>query len=174
METAASLNESGIVLTEANRPADAVLLFQRALLLEPKNPLLWFNIGIAFHRSGDYEAAIQSFERCRAYDDDNADAWASQALVLYELERFDEAEHLFEGALEREPRASRTWNNYGVLHFNEGRYEEARENFEKAVTMDPLYLDGLINLRDTCEELGDVRASEEFARRVEDLERRMR
>ena len=51
METAATLNDSGIALTEANRPGEAIPLFHRALRMEPENPLLWTNLGIAWQRS---------------------------------------------------------------------------------------------------------------------------
>ena len=61
METAAFLNNSGIALTEANRPLDAIPLFRKALVIEPENPLLWLNLGIAQQRTGDYEEAVESF-----------------------------------------------------------------------------------------------------------------
>jgi len=169
METAASLNDSGIVLTEANRPSDAIPLFQKALILEPGNPLLWLNLGIAQHRLGDYDEAEDSFERCRSIDDECAEAWSALGLLHYERERYDEAEACYRGALARDDTVARSWNNLGVLYFSEGGYGEARECFERAVTLDPLYYDGLFNLRDACTELGDARASAEFDRRLREL-----
>jgi tetratricopeptide (TPR) repeat protein len=169
METAASLNDSGIVLTEANRPSDAIPLFQKALILEPGNPLLWLNLGIAQHRLGEYDEAEQSFQRCRAIDDDCAEAWSALGLLLYEQERYEEAEAYYRGALSRDDTGARCWNNLGVLYFSEGGYDEARECFERAVTLDPLYYDGLFNLRDACSELGDERAAAEFGRRLREL-----
>ena len=62
METAAHLNDSGIALTEANRPYDAIPLFRKALTMEPGNPLLWLNLGIAQQKTGDYEEALESFQ----------------------------------------------------------------------------------------------------------------
>jgi Flp pilus assembly protein TadD len=53
METAANLNDSGIALTEANRPYEAIPLFRRALVIEPENPLLWLNQGIAQQKTGE-------------------------------------------------------------------------------------------------------------------------
>lgn len=169
METAASLNDSGIVLTEANRPSDAIPLFQKALILEPGNPLLWLNLGIAQHRLGEYDEAEESLERCRAIDDDCAEAWSSLGLLHYERERYDEAEACYRGALARDDTVASCWNNLGVLYFVEGGYGEARECFERAVTLDPLYYDGLFNLRDACSELGDGRAVVEFDRRLREL-----
>jgi tetratricopeptide (TPR) repeat protein len=77
METAASLNDSGIALTEANRPYEAIPLFRKALIMDPGNPLLWMNLGIAQQRTGDYDEALNSFQRAVFIDDDLPDAWVS-------------------------------------------------------------------------------------------------
>jgi len=169
METAATLNDSGIMLTEANRPSDAIPLFRKALILEPENPLLWLNLGIAQHQSGEFDGAEESFQRCRAIDDELSDAWEALALLNYEQERYEEAEFFYSGALERNASSSRGWNNFGVLYFAEGSYNEARDCFERAVTLDPYYWDALFNLRDVCRELGDERAAAEFDRRLKEL-----
>jgi tetratricopeptide (TPR) repeat protein len=169
METAASLNDSGIALTEANRPSDAIPFFRKALVLEPGNPLLWLNLGIAQHRVGEYDEAMLCLDRCRAIDGDCAEAWSALGLLAYERERFDEAESLYLKALELDESSSRCWNNLGVLYFSEGDYGEARDCFERAVSLDPLYYDAIFNLRDVCRELGDGRAAAEFDRRLREL-----
>lgn len=169
METAASLNDSGIVLTEADRPSEAIPLFQKALLLEPANPLLWLNLGIAQYRAGDYDEAESSLERSISIDSSCAETLCSLGLLSYARERYDEAERFYREALDRDPSAARCWNNLGVLYFVEGAVPEARECFEKAVTLNPHYYDAVFNLRDACAEMGDDRAYAEFARRLADL-----
>ncbi len=169
MDTAASLNDSGIALTEANRPSDAIPLFRTALILEPGNHLLWLNLGIAQHRLGDYEEAEESLLRCRSIEGGCAEAWGALGLLLYERARYEEAESDYREALRLDASSSRCWNNLGVLYFSEGDYDGAQECFEKAVTLDPLYYDGLFNLRDACSELGESRAADEYDRRLREL-----
>jgi tetratricopeptide (TPR) repeat protein len=164
METASSLNNSGIALTEANRPYEAIPLFRKALIMEPENPLLWLNLGIAQQRTGDYEEAIGSFQRAIYIENGLAEAWVSLGLIYYEMEQFEWAEECYHAALERDDNAPKTWNNLGVLYFVEGSFEEARHCFEEAVSLSPLYYEALFNLRDTCRELEDYRAAAEFAR----------
>jgi tetratricopeptide (TPR) repeat protein len=164
METAALLNDSGIALTEANMPYEAIPLFRKALIMEPENPLLWLNLGIAQQRTGDYEEALGSFQRSVYIADNIADPWVSMGLIYYELEQFDTAEECYHAALQRDDRAPKTWNNLGVLYFVEGSYEEARHCFEQAVSLAPLFSDAMYNLRDTCRELEDYRAAAEFER----------
>ena len=164
METASFLNDSGIALTEANRPNEAIPLFRRALVIEPENPLLWFNLGIAQQKTGEYEEAIESFHRAIMIDDNLAGAWVSIGLIYYEMEHFELAEECYKSALIRDKNDPKTWNNLGVLYFTGGNFEDARLSFEEAVHLSPHYSDALINLRDTCRELGDYRAAAEFER----------
>ncbi|MDR0590178.1 MAG: tetratricopeptide repeat protein [Spirochaetaceae bacterium] len=173
METASFLNDSGIALTEANRPNEAISLFRKALIMEPENPLLWLNMGIAQQRTGDYEEALASFQRAICIDDNLAEAWVSMGLIHYELEQFDSAEECYQAALRRDDHVPKTWNNLGVLYFVEGSYEEARYCFEKAVSLAPLYQDALYNLRDSCRELQDFRAAAEFERILSELPDRL-
>ncbi|MDR0718049.1 MAG: tetratricopeptide repeat protein [Treponema sp.] len=169
MENAAFLNDSGIALTEANRPNEAIAMFQRALTLEPENPLLWLNLGIAQQRTGDYDEAMGSFEQAVTIDNNMADAWSSMGLIFYELDLFDSARQCYQNALERDKRSPMSWNNLGVLCFAEGNYEDARHCFEEALIIAPLYYDGLINARDACRELKDYRAAAEYERVLGDF-----
>jgi tetratricopeptide (TPR) repeat protein len=164
VETASFLNNSGIALTEANRPNEAIPLFRRALIMEPENPLLWLNLGIAQQRTGDYDEALNSFQRAIVIENSLAEAWVSMGLIYYELEQFDLSEECYHSALVRDDNSPKTWNNLGVLYFTEGSLEEARHCFEEAVSLSPLYYEALYNLRDTCRELEDYRAAAEFGR----------
>ncbi|MCL2066754.1 MAG: tetratricopeptide repeat protein [Treponema sp.] len=169
METANFLNDSGIALTEANRPYEAIPLFRKALSMEPENPLLWLNLGIAQQRTGDYIEAIESFKRALAIEGDLADAWLSLGLIYYETEDLGQAEDCYQAALSHNDQDPKTWNNLGVLYFTGGVYEEARRCFEEAVSLSPHYYDALFNLRDTCRELKDYRAAAEFERALSGL-----
>ncbi|MDR2072296.1 MAG: tetratricopeptide repeat protein [Spirochaetaceae bacterium] len=171
METAASLNDSGIALTEAHRPNEAIPLFRKALIMEPENPLLWLNLGIAQQHTGDYEEALNSFQRALNIDDDLSDAWLSMGLIHYELKRLDAAEECYYCALTRNENSPRIWNNLGVLYFTNMHYEEARHCFEEAVSLAPMYTDALINLRDLCREQKDYQAAAEFERTLLELNR---
>jgi tetratricopeptide (TPR) repeat protein len=132
--------------------------------MEPANPLLWLNLGIAQQRIGEYEEALSSFQRALCIDDDLADAWGSMGLIYYELEQFESAEECYHNSLSRDDYSPKVWNNLGVLYFAEGSYEEARHCFEEALSLAPMYYDALYNLRDTCRELQDFRAAAEFER----------
>jgi len=169
METAANLNNSGIALTEANRPNEAILLFEKALGMEPENPSLWLNLGIAQQNTGDYEIAIESFHQALSIDNSLAEAWLSMGLMYYEMEEFELCEDCYLSALIHNEKNPKTWNNLGVLYFSDGNNNDARNCFERAVSLSPHYYDALYNLRDVCRNLGDYRAAAEFERALSGL-----
>ena len=170
MGTVVALNNSAVALTEANQPFEAISLFRQALSLEPENPMLWLNMGIAQQKTGEYAEAIESFQRCLVIDDEIVEAWQSLGLIYYEINEFDLSEQCYLSALSRFDNDPKTWNNLGVLYFNQENYEEARSCFEKSVSLCPHFKDALFNLRDTCRELGDYRAASEFERILSNLD----
>ncbi|MDR0465321.1 MAG: tetratricopeptide repeat protein [Treponema sp.] len=169
MEEAAVLNNSGIALTEANRPFEAIGLFRQALVLEPENPLLWLNLGIAQQKTGEYPDAIESFQKSLLIDDGLTEAWHSMGLIYYELNELDVARQCYLSAIKNCDNDPKIWNNLGVVYFNQSNYEEARSCFEKSISLSPQYFDALYNLRDTCRELCDWRAAAEFERVISEL-----
>ena len=170
METVVNLNNSAVALTEANKPFEAIPLFREALILEPENPLLWLNLGIAQQKTGEYMEAIDSFKRSLVIDNDIYEAWNSMGLIYYELNDFVLAENCYKTALSCNDNDPKIWNNLGVLYFNINNFEEARNCFEKTISIFPQFNDALINLRDTCRELGDYRAAAEFERIISNLD----
>jgi len=169
MDTATALNDSGIALTEANRPNDAIVFFRKALAIEPGNPLLWLNLGIAQQRTGSYDEAIDSFRRALGIDGELCEAWLSMGLIYYETEELELSEDCYHSALASDDSNPKVWNNLGVLHFSKGNYDEARGCFEEAVSIAPHFRDALFNLRDACKRLGDRRAAAEFDRALSEL-----
>jgi len=174
IETAASLNDSGIFLTEANRPFDAITLFRRALVIEPENALIWLNLGIAQQHTGDYEEAKRSLYKALTIDYSLSEAWLSMGLIHYELNEFELSEDCYKSAIENNNKDPKAWNNLGVLYFAEKKFIEARECFEIAVSFVPHYYDALVNIRDVCRELGDYVAAAEFERSLSELTPRNR
>jgi tetratricopeptide (TPR) repeat protein len=85
-------------------------------------------------------------------------------LIYYELNEFELAKECYMSVLLRNDNDPKVWNNLGVVFFNEKKFEEARNCFEKSISLCPQFYDAMINLRDTCRELGDFRAAAEFER----------
>ncbi|MCC7262153.1 MAG: tetratricopeptide repeat protein [Candidatus Latescibacteria bacterium] len=75
------LNNTGNVLQELGRPAEALALHQRALTLDPEDARTWVNLGYAQFVLGQLEAAGRSFARAVELDPAFGLAWANLAVV---------------------------------------------------------------------------------------------
>jgi Tfp pilus assembly protein PilF len=164
MQTVDELNATGIMFTRANMPFEAISLFNCALELDPFNPVLYLNRGVAYQKTGGYDEAINDFQIALSYKNEFAAAWAALALIYYERSWFSLAESCYRSALQLDTEEPEIWNNYGVLHFTQGDYQGARSCFETAASMSPYYKDALINLRDTYRELQEWQAIAEVER----------
>ncbi|MBI2505311.1 MAG: tetratricopeptide repeat protein [Candidatus Latescibacteria bacterium] len=86
-------NNTGNVLQELGRPAEALALHQRALELDPADSRTWVNLGSAHFALKDLEAARQAFARAVELDPRFALAWSNLAVVQEQLGEREAAAH---------------------------------------------------------------------------------
>jgi Flp pilus assembly protein TadD len=65
----------------AGRHAEAIPLFERAVLLSPREPTLWFNLGIAYQREQRLADAGRAYRR--AAELEPANATYAQAAAMF-------------------------------------------------------------------------------------------
>ncbi len=79
--------------------------------MERRDAVDWYEGGIIFHRSGNYEKAIQCYDRALERDPKHATAWNNKGLALYNLGRYDEAIQCYDRALVIDPEYASAKNN---------------------------------------------------------------
>ena len=84
-EQAAWQNELGELLEEEGQPAEALPCFQRALYLDPKEPLHHRNVGVALERLHRYEAAREVLQEAVKLRPDYKDALGHLASVTAKI-----------------------------------------------------------------------------------------
>jgi tetratricopeptide (TPR) repeat protein len=166
MKTAPELNAEAIELTNSGQYDEAVVLFEKAITLDPGNALILFNLAVVHRKTGNQGKAVELLRKVVELDRQNADAWTELGLALYDAQDYKGAEDCYRTAVEADPKNARAWNNRGVVRFVSGDYVKAREFFTRAVAIESDYFDALFNLHDACEELGDEEGAEEAARRM--------
>ena len=72
----------GAMLCESGRCADAVQLYEGALVVVNHEPLIHFNLAIALEDLKDFDAAIMAYERALRLDEDFADAHYNLGMLL--------------------------------------------------------------------------------------------
>jgi type IV pilus assembly protein PilF len=112
------------------------------------------NLGIAYLKQGNRDAAMQKIQKAISQDPDNANAYAAEALIYNADDEPDKAKDAYKIALRKAPDDPEIENNYAVFLCQRGKPKDAIEYFMKAAanphysTPDGAYLNaGLCAMR---------------------------
>lgn len=153
LESTDFLNNQAIELTSKGNFSEAIACYKRAITIERKNHLLWFNLGITYQRQGDLRGAKRALLAAHDINPNDEETLEQLAIVCLDQKEFIEAIQYCQIGLDQNPVNPRLWNTFGVIFFNQEEYPAAAESFERAVSINPYYYDALYNLRDTYDEL---------------------
>lgn len=169
MESCESLNNQAIRLSSDGQFPEAIACFKRALTMDNKNYLLWYNLGITYRDSGNFTEAKSAVEQAFNLNPNDEEILETLALLCFNTDSIDEAFYYCNMGLYLNNSNSHFWNTMGVLLFNQSEYEDASECFETAVSINPYYYDALYNLRDTYDELGNTVGRDECSAKLKNL-----
>jgi arylsulfatase A-like enzyme/Tfp pilus assembly protein PilF len=132
-----ALNALGISYGQADRTAEAVRTFRRALEIDPSNGLAWQNLGTIELRAGNESAAEASLRRALSIDDTLPGAYTTLGVVLSETGRKAEAIDAWKRAMALNPTEFDALYNLTVTLAEVGRLEEARAFGERYIATAP-------------------------------------
>jgi len=136
------LNALGIAYGHAERSADAMRAFRRAIDLDATNGLAHQNIGTLHLHAGDTAAAEASLRQALAIDPTLAGAFTTLGVVLARTQRRDEAIDAWKQAVQLEPTEFDALYNLTVALFNAGRASEASDFGQRYLATAPAALYG--------------------------------
>lgn len=121
-------------LQEGNYP-QALSELLKAESLDPKNPLIQNNLGLAYYYRGRADLAETRIRKALTLNPGYTDARSNLARVLTERGRYIEAAREAELATEdlTYPHPEKPLINLGIALFKLGQYEKARKTFQKAL-----------------------------------------
>lgn len=124
-------------LAQSGQPAEAIVLYDQYLLLEPNNAAAWNNRGNALDDVGLKDEAIVSFDKALALNPNYVQALCNKGVVLHALHRHDEALASFDACLALNPAFAMAHTNRGNVLRALGRFEEAITSHDRAIAIDP-------------------------------------
>ena len=91
---------------DADRPAEAVPVYERALALDPANANVWTDLGIMYRALGRYGDALKAFEKALAAEPDHVNAQFNAGVVrYYDLKDKEGGRMAWEALLKQHPGA---------------------------------------------------------------------
>jgi Tfp pilus assembly protein PilF len=103
--------------------------------LDPKNPMIQNNLGLAYLVRGRAAQALEHINRALLLKPDYTDARNNQARVLIELGRYDEAIEAAQKTTDdlTFPNPEKPFFNIGLAYFKSDRFEQAKQAFQKSL-----------------------------------------
>ena len=126
----AALSRQADAARDANRLDDAVVLYKKALALDPKWAEGWFSLGTIEYDRSDYAAASRAFRRVLPLAPKEGSAHAFLGLCEYQLGEYDNAlKHIEEASvlgIAKNPQFRQVvLYHEGLLNLRKNRFEAA-------------------------------------------------
>lgn len=119
------------------------------ILDDPLSPEEHINLGVAYEKKGEFEAAIKEYE---AAAKKNPLAYLYLGNVYFEMKDYERAEERYKKAIEEDPKNADAYNNLAWLYYTTGKnLEEAERLVLKAIELNPsksIYEDTLQRIRE--------------------------
>ena len=119
-------------LLEAGQPSDAIAPLREAALLQPSNPILQHDLGLACLEAGRVPDAISALQQAVASDPHYADAYFRLGIALEKLGDIGGAIVAYDRATELLPSLTEAWFRAGALVYTLGHRDEAIGCFRRA------------------------------------------
>ena len=116
---------------------EAVGLYQKLIVLQPKNALYQNKLGIAYHQLQNLDAAKRAYRRALQLNPQYAEAWNNVAAVEYSQKNYRTAILTYIKALALSPGDAVVYSNLGTAYFAYEQFEYAIASYRYALLRDP-------------------------------------
>ena len=124
-------------LLSARRPADAIAPLREAVLLQPSDPLIQHDLGLACLEVGLVPEAINAFQRAVSSNPRYADGYFRLGIALEKLGDVRSAIVAYDSATKLQPKLAEAWFRAGALVYTMGHRDEAIGCFRRAAESGP-------------------------------------
>jgi Flp pilus assembly protein TadD len=169
------MNVEAILLLSAGRAAEADLLLQKALALDPRNTFTLNNIGVAKEARGDYDEALTYY--VAAADSHSTEpvivtlnhAWRGKPVSIMAADSAKKLRERMQKAASSQAQAALLAVR-GVSATNRNDWPAARQDFLKSYSLDPYSAFSLNNIGYLSEMDGDLETADFFYAKAEKAE----
>lgn len=126
----------GLKRGREKNPKCSLKYFNMAKALQPENPEIYFNIGLAKSNLQLFLEAIPEFNKVLELDPEYKEALMYLGKAKYEEGLLEEAKTDLDIAIMRDP-TSRTFTYRGFVEMELGLHKEAKDDFNKAFELNP-------------------------------------
>ncbi len=123
-------NNLGKIYDSHGKYNDAIILYHKALEIDPKNFEVYYNIGRSYYVQEKYDESFTAFKNAVAIKPDYAEAYNSMGYLHQDQGNLDEAITFIEKALQIKPDFAMAHDSLSQVLFLRGRYKEGWDEYE--------------------------------------------
>jgi tetratricopeptide (TPR) repeat protein len=131
------LNNMGIRFAELHILDYALVAFEKAIKLNPKDVRSWNAKGLALLELGKTEDAIKVFEKAIKLNPKDSFPWRGKGFGLLKLNKTKEAIKAFDKAIKLNPKDEMSWKEKGDALLKLNRTKEAIKVFDESIKINP-------------------------------------
>ena len=129
--------QAGRLLSELDQWDEAEAALTKAVMLRPRLPEGWYELGNVHLGTGKFESALQDYNRALQMDPQNATYCAYAGKALSKLNRHAEAVRLYRQAIQMEPDLWEAHFALGDELAAAGQFSEAGNEYEQVIELRP-------------------------------------
>ncbi len=140
------IGEIAICFEMSGKNAEAIEFFSKFTDDFPYNKWGWFNLGIAFNRSAEYEKAVQAYEYALTIDTEFSSGYFNKGNSLAMMGRYNDAIDTYKETFNYEQPDPSAYYYIGECYENLKDHSNALVNYNRAVKLDPNMADAWVSI----------------------------
>ena len=157
-------------LLKARKFQEAIQVMRAMLEIEPGQPEVMLNLGMAYSDLGQLEQALAVLLRYTEMKPDNVDGWVALGVGFYRSGMKERAAQAFQQALKLDPKNAYAHRDFGVFLADAGQFQEAEEHFRTALKLAPGEVETLFGLAMCLRMQNQTKAAEDLFRQIIDID----
>jgi len=129
--------EQGQQLIELGKSNEAILKFNEAIKVDPKNRFSYLGRGIAMTRQNELEDAMSDFDFIIKMFPDKPEGYYGTAIVYAKKQDYENALYNINKAISINPNDGQYFSDRGFIYYNKKELENAKQDFRQALSINP-------------------------------------
>jgi len=134
---------------------EAIAKYDEASKLNPSDPGVWNNWGVALSEQGQFDEAVRMYKKAIAFNPKVAFIYNSWATTLAEEGQYKGAEQMYQRASAADPHSAYAYLNWGNMLADQRMYTQAIAKYKTAIAADPKVALGYFLMAEVFGEIGD-------------------
>ena len=132
-----SIYQLGVISNIKKNYQLAVDLFSEAIVIDPSNPLYYFNCGIAYEGLNQLESAIKCYDTVISFNSNYADVHYNRGVCFQRLKKLESAIDCYDKVIFLNSDHVNAYFNRGVAFQELRQFEFAIESYDRAISLNP-------------------------------------